>query len=222
MRAAVIQFPGSNCDRDMAVALKAAGADVNMVWHKNTDLPDGLDFVAIPGGFSFGDYLRAGAIAARSPICQSVVAFANRGGYVFGVCNGFQVLTETGLLPGALLRNAGLKYICKHVELNVETTQSAYTSAYKADQLITIPIAHHDGNYNANVNDIEKMKDQDLIAFRYCDNPNGSIEDIAGVLSSNRRVLGMMPHPERAFEKAHGNLDGMIFFKGLVEAFATT
>ena len=129
MRAAVIQFPGSNCDRDMAVALRAVGADVTMVWHKNTELPDGLDFVAIPGGFSFGDYLRVGAIAARSPICQSVVEFANRGGYVFGVCNGFQVLTETGLLPGALLRNAGLKYICNHVELNVETNQWVYTSA---------------------------------------------------------------------------------------------
>ena len=139
-----------------------------------------------------------------------------------GICNGFQILTETGLLPGALLRNSGLKYICKTVALRVETTDSVFTQKYNLSNVIKIPIAHHDGNYNANVNDIEKMKDQDLIAFRYCDNPNGSIEDIAGVLSSNRRVLGMMPHPERAFEKAHGNLDGMIFFKGLVEAFATT
>ena len=220
MRAAVIQFPGSNCDRDMAVALKAAGADVTMVWHKNTDLPDGLDFVAIPGGFSFGDYLRVGAIAARSPICQSVVAFANRGGYVFGVCNGFQVLTETCLLPGALLRNAGLKYICKHVELNVETTQSAYTSAYKADQSITIPIAHHDGNYTLDDADAQALFDQDRVAFTYADNPNGSVRSIAGVLSENRRVLGMMPHPERLADPAQGGTDGQPFFAGLVDQIA--
>ena len=220
MRAAVIQFPGSNCDRDMAVALRAVGSDVTIVWHKNTELPDGLDFVAIPGGFSFGDYLRVGAIAARSPICQSVVEFANRGGYVFGVCNGFQVLTETGLLPGALLRNAGLKYICNHVELNVETTQSVYTSAYKADQPITIPIAHHDGNYNLDDADAQILFDQDRVAFTYAQNPNGSVRSIAGVLSENRRVLGMMPHPERLADPAQGGTDGQPFFAGLIDQIA--
>ena len=220
MRAAVIQFPGSNCDRDMAVALRAVGADVTMVWHKNTELPAGLDFVAIPGGFSFGDYLRVGAIAARSPICQSVVEFANRGGYVFGVCNGFQILTETGLLPGALLRNAGLKYICNHVELNVETTQSVYTSAYKADQPITIPIAHHDGNYNLDDADAQILFDQDRVAFTYAQNPNGSVRSIAGVLSENRRVLGMMPHPERLADPAQGGTDGQPFFAGLIDQIA--
>jgi len=217
MRAAVIVFPGSNCDRDMAAALKNAGADVHMVWHKDTDLPDNLDVVAIPGGFSFGDYLRVGAIAARSPITQSVIAHANRGGYVFGVCNGFQVLTETGLLPGALLRNAGLKYICRHVELTVETTDSAFTNSYAQGQAITIPIAHHDGNYNLDADGVAALEDQDRIAFRYVDNPNGSVADIAGVLSENRRVLGMMPHPERLAEEAHGGTDGRPFFAGLME-----
>ena len=222
MKAAVIVFPGSNCDRDLTVALEMVGFEVSKIWHKDSELEKGIDLVAIPGGFSFGDYLRVGAIAANSPICKSIISHGERGGYIVGICNGFQILTETGLLPGTLLRNSGLKYICKTVALKVETTDSVFTQKYSLSNVIKIPIAHHDGNYNANINDIEKMKDQDLIAFRYCDNPNGSIEDIAGVLSSNRRVLGMMPHPERAFEKAHGNSDGMIFFKGLVEAFATT
>ena len=151
MKAAVVVFPGSNCDRDLAVAFRAAGADVEMVWHKDTDLPSGVDMVGVPGGFSFGDYLRCGAIAANSPICQAVKAHADRGGYVLGVCNGFQVLTETGMLPGALLRNAGLKYICKTVGLRVETSQSIYTEGYNAGDVVDIPIAHHDGNYFAAV-----------------------------------------------------------------------
>ena len=222
MKAAVIVFPGSNCDRDLTVALEMVGFEVSKIWHKDSELEKGIDLVAIPGGFSFGDYLRVGAIAANSPICKSIISHGERGGYIMGICNGFQILTETGLLPGALLRNSGLKYICKTVALKGETTDSVFTQKYSRSNVIKIPIAHHDGNYNANVSDIKKMKDQDLIAFRYCDNPNGSIEDIAGVLSSNRRVLGMMPHPERACEKAHGSSDGMIFFKGLVEAFATT
>ena len=220
MKAAVIVFPGSNCDRDLTVALKMVGFEVSKIWHKDTELEKAIDVVAIPGGFSFGDYLRVGAIAANSPICKSIISHGERGGYIVGICNGFQILTETGLLPGALLRNSGLKYICKTVALKVETTESIFTQNYSLSNVIKIPIAHHDGNYNANVNDIERMKDQDLIAFRYCDNPNGSIEDIAGVLSSNRRVLGMMPHPERAFENAHRNADGLPFFKGLVEALA--
>ena len=222
MRAAVLVFPGSNCDRDMAVALRKAGADVTMVWHKDTDLPDGLDVVAIPGGFSFGDYLRCGAIAGRSPICRSVIDFANRGGFVLGVCNGFQILTETGLLPGALMRNAGLKFICKSVQLRVETTESAFTSGYAKDQLISIPIAHHDGNYNLSSDDLAALQDQQRIAFRYHDNPNGSVADIAGVLSENRRVLGMMPHPERAVDPAQPSADGQPFFASLLEQMATT
>jgi len=216
MKAAVVQFPGSNCDRDMAVALEKTGADVSIVWHKDAELPQGIDLVAIPGGFSFGDYLRCGAIAANSPICRSVVAHAERGGYVLGVCNGFQVLTETGLLPGALLRNAGLKYICKTVGLNVETSSSAYTEGYTAGTEIGVPIAHHDGNYFAEDDVIARLQGDDRVAFTYTDNPNGSRADIAGILSENRRVLGMMPHPERAFEDSHGNTDGQRLFAGLM------
>lgn len=218
MKAAVVVFPGSNCDRDLAVALKHAGADVTMVWHKDTDLPAGLDFVGIPGGFSFGDYLRCGAIAARSPICRSIIEFAGRGGYVLGICNGFQILTETGLLPGALLRNAALKYVCKPVELEVRSTQSVYTEGYRAGQTITVPIAHHDGNYTAAPETRVALADQDRIAFAYIDNPNGSDDDIAGILSENRRVLGMMPHPERMAEPAHGGEDGAVLFRTLMNA----
>lgn len=221
MRAAVIVFPGSNCDRDMAVALKAAGADVTMVWHKDASLPDGVDLVAIPGGFSFGDYLRCGAIAAQSPICQAVVAHANRGGYVLGVCNGFQVLTETGLLPGALMRNAGLKFICKTVDLKVETSASAFTEGYNAGDTVGFPVAHHDGNYTVDDATLAQLRDADRIAFTYVKNPNGSVADIAGVLSENRRVMGMMPHPERAVDTGHGGTDGQALFRGLLAQFAT-
>lgn len=221
MKAAVIVFPGSNCDRDLAVALKAAGADVTMVWHKDADLPDGVDFVGIPGGFSFGDYLRCGAIAANSPICKAVVAHAERGGYAIGICNGFQVLTETGLLPGALMRNSGLKFICKPVELTVATTDSAFTSRYSAGQTVTYPVAHHDGNYQADADTLKRLQDEDRVAFRYCDTPNGSVDDIAGVLSPNRRVLGLMPHPERAVDPLHGGTDGAAMFAGLLDAMAT-
>ncbi len=221
MRAAVVQFPGSNCDRDMAVALEKSGVEVNMVWHKDADLPDGIDLVAIPGGFSFGDYLRCGAIAANSAICRAVVAHAQRGGYVLGVCNGFQVLTETGLLPGALMRNAGLKFICRTVALGVATQDSIFTQAYERDAVLQVPVAHHDGNYFADEATLATLQGEDRIAFRYLDNPNGSRADIAGVLSENRRVLGMMPHPERAFEAAHGGIDGQRLFAGLVEQLAT-
>ena len=220
MRAAVVVFPGSNCDRDMAVALKAAGAEVSMVWHKDASLPEGLDLVAVPGGFSFGDYLRCGAIAAKSPICKAVVNHAERGGYVLGVCNGFQVLTETGLLPGALMRNAGLKFICKTVDLKVETSDSAFTEGYNAGDILGYPIAHHDGNYTVDPETLAMLRDQDRIAFTYADNPNGSVADIAGVLSENRRVLGMMPHPERAVDAGHGGTDGQALFRGIVAQFA--
>ncbi len=220
MRAAVVVFPGSNCDRDMAVALKAAGADVSMVWHKDASLPDGVDLVAVPGGFSFGDYLRCGAIAAQSPICKAVVGHAERGGYVLGVCNGFQVLAETGLLPGALMRNAGLKFICKTVDLKVQTSASAFTEGYNAGDTLGYPVAHHDGNYTVDDGTLTALKAEDRIAFTYEDNPNGSVGDIAGVLSANRRVLGMMPHPERAVDVGHGGTDGQALFRGLLGQFA--
>ena len=218
MKAAVLVFPGSNCDRDLAVAFQNAGMDVSMVWHKDTSLPDGLDVVGIPGGFSFGDYLRCGAIAAKSPICQSVVEFANRGGPVLGICNGFQVLVETGLLPGVLMRNAGLKFVCKSVELAVASTGSPFTSQYQLDETITVPIAHHDGKYTADAETLDRLEKEDRVAFRYLDNPNGSNRDIAGVLSENRRVLGMMPHPERAISNQHGGTDGTKMFAGLMES----
>lgn len=221
MHAAVIVFPGSNCDRDMKVAFENAGAKVSMVWHKDTEMPAGVDVIGIPGGFSFGDYLRCGAIAANSPICRSVVAHAEKGGYVLGICNGFQVLTETGLLPGVLLRNARLKYICKAIDLKVETADSAYTSGYAKGEVITIPIAHHDGNYFADDATLAQLKAEDRVAFRYVDNPNGARDDIAGILSANRRVLGMMPHPERMADPVHGNTEGRKLFESLVGQLAT-
>lgn len=220
MHAAVVVFPGSNCDRDLAVAFKAAGAKVSMVWHKDTDLPDGVDIVGVPGGFSFGDYLRCGAIAANSPVCRSVAAHAGRGGYVLGICNGFQVLTETGLLPGALLRNAGLKYICRTVGLKVQTSASPFTAGYNAGDVVQIPIAHHDGNYFADDETIAMLQGEDRIAFSYTENPNGARADIAGILSENRRVLGMMPHPERAADRVHGGTDGQALFRALTSALA--
>lgn len=220
MKAAVIVFPGSNCDRDLQVALERAGADVDMVWHKDTELPKGVDLVAVPGGFSFGDYLRCGAIAANSPICRSLVAHVERGGYALGICNGFQVLTETGLLPGALRRNANLKYICKPVTLRVEACETDYLAGYTAGQDVTVPIAHHDGNYYVDDAKLAQLQGEGRIAFTYVDNPNGSVADIAGVVSKNRRVLGMMPHPERMAEPSHGGTDGKAMFDGLMSAMA--
>ena len=220
MHAAIIVFPGSNCDRDLKVAFERAGARVSMVWHKDTALPGAVDIVGVPGGFSYGDYLRCGAIAANSPICRAVVAHAGRGGYVLGICNGFQVLTETGLLPGALLRNAGLKYICKPVGLPVTSDQSAFTRGWMAGSTITVPVAHHDGNYFADEDTLDRLAGEDRIAFTYTENPNGSVRDIAGILSENRRVLGMMPHPERMAEPAHGGSDGAAMLTGLMNALA--
>ena len=216
MHAAVIVFPGSNCDRDLVVALERAGAKVSQVWHKDTALPANVDLIAIPGGFSFGDYLRCGAIAANSPICKTVISHAQKGGYVLGVCNGFQVLTETGLLPGVLLRNAGLKYICKTVELRAEADNCALTCGYTKGEKFHIPIAHHDGNYFVDDETLTKLRAEGRVAFTYVDNPNGSIGDIAGVISQNRRVLGMMPHPERMSEPAHGGVGGAKLFSGLI------
>ncbi|MEM6480539.1 MAG: phosphoribosylformylglycinamidine synthase subunit PurQ [Pseudomonadota bacterium] len=220
MHVAVIVFPGSNCDRDMQVAFEAAGARVTMVWHKETALPEGVDLVGVPGGFSFGDYLRCGAIAANSPVFRSVRDHAGRGGYVLGVCNGFQILTETGLLPGALLRNAELKFISKAIELKVETSNSDYTRGYNAGSVITVPVAHHEGNFTADPETLARLRDEDLVAFRYVDNPNGAQDDIAGLLSDNRRVLGMMPHPERVADPIHGGTDGAILFRSVLDAMA--
>ena len=216
MKAAVLQFPGSNCDRDMAVALCRTGADVEVVWHKDTDLPKGTDLVAVPGGFSFGDYLRCGAIAARSPISAALAAHAERGGFVLGVCNGLQVLTETGLLPGALMRNAALKFVCRTVALTVATGDSPFTNRLARGDTLHLPIAHHDGNYFADAETLALLNGEERIAFRYADNPNGSVEDIAGLLSENRRVLGLMPHPERAVDPAHGGTDGQAIFRSLL------
>ncbi len=218
MRAAVLVFPGSNCDRDLAVAFRAAGFETHMVWHKDSALPEGIDVVGVPGGFSFGDYLRCGAIAAQAPIMRAVGVHAARGGYVLGVCNGFQVLCETRLLPGVLMRNAGLKFICRQQGLVVATTDSAFTAAYTPGQRITVPIAHHDGNYAADAETLARLQGEDRIAFRYIDNPNGAMADIAGILSANRRILGLMPHPERAMEPAQGGSDGAVLLRGLAEA----
>ncbi len=220
MKAAVVTFPGSNCDRDLAVAFQQAGFDVTRVWHKDTELPKGVDVVGVPGGFSFGDYLRCGAIAAQSPISAAVRSHADRGGFVLGVCNAFQVLTEMGLLPGALMRNATLKFVCRTLTLRVGTTDSAYTSGYVLGQKVRVPVAHHDGNYTIDANGLARLQGDDRIAFTYCANPNGSMADIAGVLSENRRVLGMMPHPERATEAALGSEDGRPLFAALMGGMA--
>ena len=219
MKTAVIVFPGSNCDRDMAVALEqATGARPAMVWHRDSALPDGTDFIALPGGFSYGDYLRSGAMAARSPIMDAVRAAALRGVPVLGACNGFQVLTEAGLLPGALMRNAGLNFVCRTVGLTVATTQSLFTSGYAAGQAIRIPVAHHDGNYFADSEMLDRIEGEGRVAFRYAEPVNGSARDIAGVLNAAGNVLGMMPHPERACEDAHGNRDGAPLFAAALGA----
>lgn len=222
-KSAVITFPGSNCDRDMAVALEqVSGTAPLRVWHGDVDLPEGLDFIALPGGFSYGDYLRSGAMASRSPIMRSVAKAAKAGVPVLGVCNGFQVLTETGLLPGALMRNAGINFVCRDTELVVENTQSLFTGGYEAGQRITIPVAHHDGNFFADDATLDRIEGDGRVAFRYTDAVNGSARDIAGILNAAGNVLGMMPHPERAIEDAHGGSDGRAMFesavRGLVDA----
>lgn len=218
-RAAVITFPGSNCDRDMAVALEqVSGTAPIRVWHGDAELPERLDFIALPGGFSYGDYLRSGAMAARSPIMQAVVSAACRGVPVLGVCNGFQILTESGLLPGALMRNAGQNFICRTVALTVENNQSLFTGGYEAGQKIHIPVAHHDGNYFADEATLDRLEGEGRVAFRYAEPCNGSRRDIAGILNDAGNVLGMMPHPERAIEPAQGGDDGRALFAGVVEA----
>mgnify|MGYP000724526976 FL=1 len=221
MRAAVIQFPGSNCDRDMAVAIRdITGADTSLVWHRESELPTGLDLIAIPGGFSYGDYLRSGAMAARSPVMQAVIAAAGRGVPVLGVCNGFQILTEAGLLPGALMRNAGIRFVCRTVGLTVENSQSMFTSGYAVGEKIHIPVAHHDGNFFADDTTLDRLEGEGRVAFRYAEPVNGSARNIAGVLNDAGNVLGMMPHPERMIEAMQGGSDGRRLFEGLIREIA--
>jgi phosphoribosylformylglycinamidine synthase len=217
MKSAVIVFPGSNCDRDMAVALESVtGRPPAMVWHREAELPEGIDIIAVPGGFSYGDYLRSGAMAAQSPVMRAVVHAAGRGVSVLGVCNGFQVLTEVGLLPGALMRNAGINFVCRDVAVHVSNSQSIFTSRYEQDELLTIPVAHHDGNYFADGATLDRLEGEGRVAFRYAEPVNGSARDIAGILNAEGNVLGMMPHPERMVEPAHGGTDGRRLFEGLV------
>ena len=217
MRAAVVVFPGSNCDRDMMVALRAAGVEVAPAWHRDDALPDGTDLVGLPGGFAFGDYLRCGAIAARAPIMGAVRRHAARGGLVLGVCNGFQVLCEAGLLPGTLVRNAGIRFVCRRVRLTIGTADSPFTAAYRAGETVRLPVAHHDGNYAAPPETLRALEAEDRVALRYAEEVNGSAGAIAGVLSPNRRVLGLMPHPERAVDPALGPADGLRLFASLAD-----
>jgi phosphoribosylformylglycinamidine synthase len=219
MKSAVIVFPGSNCDRDMMVALRdVSGIEPVMVWHRDTELPDDIDLIAIPGGFSYGDYLRSGAMAARAPVMRAVKDAAEKGISVLGICNGFQILTEVGLLPGALMRNAGINYICRDVTLKVENSQSIFTSRYETGEEIVIPVAHQDGNYTADAQTLERLEGEGRIAFRYQGNVNGSVHDIAGIINEAGNVLGMMPHPDRMMEPAHGRTDGRRLFEGLAQA----
>lgn len=225
--AAIIIFPGSNCDRDSETVLAANGFNTHRVWHGDSALPEGLDLIVLPGGFSYGDYLRCGAMAAQSPIMQAVKAFANQGGYVLGICNGFQMLCESGLLPGALTRNQSLTFMCKDVPLRVENATTSFTKNYESGQCVTMPIAHFDGCYYADEATLKELEENKQILFRYCDaegnadesaNPNGSVSNIAGIMNKAGNVLGMMPHPERHAEALLGGLDGKAMFEGLLAA----
>ena len=229
MKSAVIVFPGSNCDRDAQTALRdITGGEVVMQWHADADMPD-VDAIVVPGGFSYGDYLRCGAIAGNSPVMREVVKRAEMGVPVLGICNGFQVLTEVGLLPGVLMRNADLKFVCRDVFLRVETTTSPFTAKYTRGQVIKVPVAHHDGNYVTDADTLKLLQDQDRVAFRYVDaagaqtpgaNPNGAMDDIAGILNQKRNVLGMMPHPERLIDQVLGGTDGRAMFESVLAAVA--
>ncbi|MFZ5609145.1 MAG: phosphoribosylformylglycinamidine synthase subunit PurQ [Pseudomonadota bacterium] len=220
MKSIVIVFPGSNCDRDVAVALaRITGIAPRFVWHQERALPK-TDLIALPGGFSYGDYLRSGAMAARSPVMAAVVKAARAGTPVLGICNGFQILTECGLLPGVLMRNAGLKFVCRDVPLSVTQTDSIFTRAYGQGQEIRIPIAHHDGNYFADEKTLDRLEGDGRVAFRYRVNPNGSARDIAGIFNQTRTILGLMPHPERLIDRDQGGTDGRGVFESLMGAMA--
>ena len=233
MKSAIIVFPGTNRDRDMAMAIKrASGQEPHLVWYTETEFPK-VDLIVVPGGFAYGDYLRAGAMAARAPAMRTVVERASAGVAVLGVCNGFQVLTEIGLLQGALMRNAGLKFICRNLDIRVETSASLFTAGYQPGQCISVPVAHNDGNYVADQSTLDQLEGEDRVVFRYVDaerqttpqgnpagNPNGSARSIAGILDVNRRVLGFMPHPENATDPAVGGTDGQALFDGLVKALS--
>ncbi len=214
MKAAVIVFPGSNCDRDCKVAIeRSTGADVAMVWHGDSDLPDGLDLIVLPGGFSYGDYLRCGAMAALSPVMQAVKAAATRGVATVGICNGFQILCEAGMLPGALLRNEGLKYVCKPVALEVTNAQTRFTAAYQGRREVTMTVGNGEGNFFADGETLGRLEGEGQVVFRYCENPNGSAHAIAGIVNAAGNVLGLMPHPDRSFEADLGSADGALLFQ---------
>jgi phosphoribosylformylglycinamidine synthase len=229
MKAAIVVFPGSNRERDAEAALtQAMGKKPTMVWHRDTELPD-VDLVLVPGGFSYGDYLRCGAIAAHSPVLREVKARADKGMAVIGVCNGFQIITEAGLLPGVLQRNASLKFVCRNVGLKVETSQSLFTSQYEQGQVLSIPVAHAEGNYFADERTLDELEANGQVAFRYCSpdgevgdehNPNGSARNIAGIFNRTKNVLGLMPHPENAIEPLQGSVDGKALFQSMVEALS--
>jgi phosphoribosylformylglycinamidine synthase len=228
MKSAVIVFPGSNCDRDAVVALEKVGSKPQKIWHQETSLPDDLDLIIVPGGFSYGDYLRSGAMAAISPVMGEIKKAAKKGVNILGICNGFQILTESGLLDGVLLRNKIGKFICKTVNLKVENTDSNFTFNYQKNQIIKVPIAHMDGNYFADADTLKSLEDNNQIAFRYCDangkvdeefNPNGAINNIAGIFNRTKNILGMMPHPERAIDKETGLVNGLVMFEGLINKF---
>lgn len=218
MKTAVIVFPGSNCDRDIAVALeRVTGVKPDMVWHAETALPQGLGLVAVPGGFSYGDYLRSGAMAARAPVMRAVADGAGGGLPVLGICNGFQVLTEAQMLPGALMRNAGLDFVCREVALTVETARAPFFDRYRSGERIVLPVAHHDGNYTADPETLDRLEGEGRVALRYAEPVNGSARDIAGILNERGNVLGMMPHPERRIEPAHGGTDGRRLFEAVFD-----
>lgn len=222
MKFGVVIFPGSNCDHDCYHAIQVTtGKPVEFIWHQETSLK-GFDAVVLPGGFAYGDYLRTGALAKFSPVMQAVKAFADKGGLVIGICNGFQILTEAGLLPGALMRNSNMKYICKFLQLRTETTDTPFTNKLKKGQLLNVPIGHGEGNYFADEDTLKSLEDNQQIAFRYVDNPNGSIHDIAGIVNKGRNVLGMMPHPDRSSEQVLGSTDGKLIFESMVNALAAT
>ena len=220
MKFGVVIFPGSNCDHDCYYAIKTVtGKPVEFIWHQDTSVK-GFDAVILPGGFAYGDYLRTGALAKFSPVMQAVREFADKGGLVIGICNGFQILTEAGMLPGALMRNSNMKYICKFLQIRTETTDTPFTNQLKKGQILNVPIGHGEGNYFADEDTLKELEGNGQVAFRYLENPNGSIHDIAGIVNNKRNVLGMMPHPDRSSEQILGSTDGKLIFESMVNALA--